>query len=328
MTIDVLTHPHTVPTDKAEPAKPTHTADTKISNEAADLLKQHSNLWTTGSTSINDGFGIAGGDHPGAHMNSWDHLKKEAGAAGKDDAAHEKALKDLTEKNTADAKHIGDEVKNNSDIGNDLHTVLNDWQRFIGKDGKKPLTEQNLAGLSTYEKEHGNPQAAAAIDNVLKNWDKIKDLTYGGEGKSISNRSVDTGLKSRQDHVDSENKDLQKNLATENDMKHEQPKDDQAAKDAAGNLTPTKELLEASKIQKGDGYYQVAQRMLGLDHQPHTDAEVKDLVKVLQEQMAKDKRSPALGQSIVDSENFGAIMDRIRGEKPAPDAPPNGDGHH
>jgi hypothetical protein len=320
MTTDVLTTPH-VHTDKVEPPKAAPAADTKASNEAQDLLRQHSNLWTQGSTAINDGFGIVGGAHPGAHMNSWDHLKGQAGATGKESADNGKALKDITDKNSADAKHIGDETKTNTTLGDDAHTALNDWARFNGKDSKKPLTEQNLAGLSTYEHEHGNEKAAASIDNVLHNWGNIKDMTDGGEGKSISNRSVDGGLKNRQDHVDGENKDLQKNLATQNDMKQAQGKDGQTANDAAGNLTPNKDLLEASKVQKGDGYYQVAQRMLGLDHQQHSDAEVKDLTKVLQDQMAKDKRSPAVGQSLVDSENFGAIMDRIRGEKPAPEAP-------
>ena len=227
-------------------------------------------------------------------------------------------MKDFSDHIKGEAKTIDDQTKANTALGNDAHSVVNTWTQTFNRDGKHPLTRQNLEGMATYFKESNRPDkdtVLKSIDNVRNNWDKMSDMRDTGAGKSITSKSVDVGLSSRQQTVDGEKKELTKNVETEHTMEKDQKQDEQAAKAAAGGLTPSKELLDASKVQKGDSYYQVAQRMLGLDHQHHTDKEVKDLVKVLHDQMASDKRSPARGQSLVDSQNFGSIMDRIRGQQ-------------
>jgi hypothetical protein len=274
---------------------------TKLSLEAQMHLKDHSNLWVKGNTK--DGTGTP---------HEYSQLKDDVTSTGATSHDHAAAMKKLSDSNDKAAAGIDQTVKDNSSLRKDTDTVL-DIHDKLKPGSAYGLDKKDLEQMAALPKQMLTDAQRDSVKRVLKDWDKIDDLKTDGPIKLLDRDSEKKGFDKRQADVDKQSAQLDASKKDLAQMTKDQQADDKKAEQAQLDIAPIQDVLKASQVHRGDGFYQVAQRMLNTDHQKHDDKEIKALTKVLQDEMAAEGVKPKLNDQLVTEANFDRIMQKIRG---------------
>jgi hypothetical protein len=211
-------------------------------------------------------------------------------------------------------KYIGDTQSSISGSAAADHAVVSDYQTVLKADplfkdmiARDPnsindpsltLPQETVKAMMQYP----DPAVAAAAARLYNNWDKISDFTgasaqpnspaasHYADAPFINNSFEQNGLKMHDAGRQAETADLDHTRVIAQNIQDDRNTLAGSIGDEQKALAPTANFLAAAKIGKGEGYYQVASRVLNLDGHTHTEAERKQLTEYLKQQVAQERQ--------------------------------------
>ena len=226
---------------------------------------------------------------------------------------------DTIKKDTKSTYFYASDLKTLSEDNTKSQEVRNAAKRLLdtfhtqGRGGSN--SEFATTGLTSPYIDEGSIDKKMQKD-ILKNNGDIADLT---------SKTADlTKAKTTVDGVTKDIADKQKGV-TEIDEKNKKLEDDKAKtaeriKAEEDALKPDQSLGDLGKVVKGGGYYQVAERLLGLDHKAHSNQQEHEL-KMLTRMLQDEERKLHNGQlpkhlkqndQLFKPENMADMLERVR----------------
>jgi hypothetical protein len=178
------------------------------------------------------------------------------------------------------------------------------------------LTPTKLKVVNDYLKRH--PEQAddqKKVGEFIKLWQNGKLNDFKTKDGAITPESFAKQTEGRYIQDRRALEALSKKFEGLRKLDDERDKLDNNAKTLEKAADPIDKLFDQAKVHKGDGYYQIAAKLLKLDGQKHDHKEVMALTRHLQELTKGDngKLPPYLTtrQALVTGENFQKLMWRI-----------------
>lgn len=311
--------------EKQSPANPSR-RDNPV-NDQADVLLRSSTKWLRGNQNPANEQLVKDNLLPSVSMNT----PEDFGRARKYGDEAREGLGARAEAANGTANQDRARILGRMRETNEIETLYKDVRGIvIGNSGiraKDRMTVDQLTLVHKRLSESNDPAdkaKAEKLDQFKQLWlsGKLTDFQTPGTGEpggsGISLSSFNKGKEVRQDADKKELEKLGKDVRKVQDMDEAKSKLDDRSKILADADKPTDEFLKRAKIEKGDGYYQVATKLLHVDKNNRpTHKEIMALTRHLQE-LLKDGAGniPAVldmrkMKSLVTSENFQLLMSNI-----------------
>ena len=226
---------------------------------------------------------------------------------------------DTISKDTKDTYFYASNLKDLAEDKSKSQEVRDAASRLLGtfhKQGRGGAnSEYATTGFGAPYIDQGSITSKAQKDN-LKNDGDVADFKTKSADRDKAKDVVD-GINS-----DISGKDAELKKQTDANKQAEDSKTQIAEriKREEDALKPNETLADLGKVTKGGGYYQVAERLLGLDHKRHSNAqerELKMMTRMLQDEERKLHgghlpKSLRQNDALLKPENMAEMLERVR----------------
>ena len=252
---------------------------------------------------------------------------------------------DTVQKRIDDRKALDGQVKKDLDVVSKANggkdAIYKSELETMAKDSKQPQEVRDAAQrlLNTWQKPAGS-HASASSDYAKGSW-------MPGWGDYIDKSSVDAGIAKHDKATQADQADLKTKTGARDQLKTQQDGLDTAAKqkqdaldglkqqgkdledrktalkqhiaDEEAALKPASDLEQKGKVVSGGGYYQVAEKLLGVGEKGHStreEQELKMLTKLLQDEAraehgGKLPKYLTSGDPLLNPTNVTTVMQKL-----------------